>query len=406
MTDLLSLLRAPSANRVYAAQAGPLALAEARWVLGAHHGPSLAVRPEEVAGIEHLRISSRDPEERIGPQSTLPALAAQLSSAFAAFAPVDLEGEELLRPARLPDVHHHASALETTLRYPGKTNEQFTALLLNLAAALSDRRAGILDGSLAVLDPICGRGTTLSRALRLGLSPVGADIDSADVDAYRAFLLTWAKQGRLKHSSRASRLTVSRRQLGTRFELELAKDKAAQRAGRAQRLTLLGCDTTELGSVLPSGSVDAIVADLPYGVQHGARSEARWSRSPLDLLGAAAPVWRSLLRAGGGMALAVNRHTAPFASARAVLAEHGFTVLSRDGEFRHRVDQSIDRDVILAVRSDHPRMAALQELADSISSSPLEPAASRPGDPSPTTTAASAPSAPLAAAPDERTPDV
>jgi len=373
MSEVSLLLRAPSANRVYAQAAGALSRAEAHWVLGAHLGavPSLAER--DLVGMDALEVARPRHESPAadGPlrdDERFDALLAMLSGTYGV---VDMVGGEpepadperpLLRPRRLPDVLRHPSDLETTLRYTGKTNEQFTALLVNLAAALSTRRDGILDGTLDLLDPLCGRGTTLNRALRLGLSPVGAEIDRKDVEAYRAFLGTWLRTHRYKHTLETTRLTLRGEQLGSRTEAELAPDKQILRAGGGQRLSLLGCDTTRLGDVLPGRSIDALVADLPYGVQHGSRAGGTWQRSPLEVLRAAAPGWRSLLRDGAGLSLAVNRRTLDHAEASAVLAEAGLRVLSADGAFRHRVDQSIDRDILLAVPFDHPRAEELAAL--------------------------------------------
>jgi hypothetical protein len=360
MSEVSLLLRAPTANRVYAQAAGALSRAEAHWVLGAHLGAVPALRERRIGGMDALEVRRDAEEER------LDALLATLSGTLGV---LDVHQEDpaspespLLRPRTLPDVLHHPSDLETTLRYPGKTNEQFTALLVNLAAALSTRRAGILDGTLDLLDPLSGRGTTLHRALRLGLSPVGAEIDRKDVEAHRAFLGTWLRTHRYKHTLETTRLTLHGEQLGSRTVAELAPDKQTLRAGGGQRLTLLGCDTTRLAEVLPSRSVDALVGDLPYGVQHGGRAGGTWQRSPLEVLREAAPGWRSLLRDGAGVALAVNRRTLDHAEASAVLAEAGLRVLSRDGAFRHRVDQSIDRDILLAVPHDHPRAEELAAL--------------------------------------------
>jgi hypothetical protein len=365
MSEVSLLLRAPSANRVYAQAAGALSRAEAHWVLGAHLGAVPALRERRIGGMDALEVRRPAPTAA-AEDGRLDALLATLSGTLGV---LDVQQEDpaapenpLLRPRTLPDVLRHPSDLETTLRYRGKTNEQFTALLVNLAAALSARRDGLLDGTLDLLDPLCGRGTTLNRALRLGLSPVGAEIDRRDVEEYRAFLGTWLRTHRWKHTLETARLTVHGEQLGSRTEAELAPDKQTLRRGDGQRLTLLACDTARLGEVLPARSVDALVGDLPYGVQHGGRAGGTWQRSPLEVLRAAAPVWRSLLRDGAGLALAVNRRTLDHAEASAVLADAGLRVLSADGAFRHRVDQSIDRDVLLAVPDDHPRADELAAL--------------------------------------------
>ena len=364
MTQVSLVLRAPSANRVYAQAAGALARAEAHWVLGAHLGAAPRVRERTVGGMGALEVQPDDD----APTDTLGRLLGSLSSALGVLDVVEqsapaASAAPLLCPRELPAVLHHPADLETILRYPGKTNEQFTALLINLAAALSTRRAGLLDGTLSLLDPLCGRGTTLNRALRLGLSPVGAEIDGKDVEAYREFLGTWLKDHRYKHTLEATRLTVRGQQLGTRIEVDLAPDKQTRSDGGGQHVTVLGCDTVRLGELLPAASVDALVADLPYGVQHGSRAGGRWQRSPRDVLAAAAPGWRRLLRDGAGLALAVNRRTLGHEEASAVLADSGLRVLSRDGAFRHRVDRSIDRDVLLAVPTSHPRVEQLTALA-------------------------------------------
>lgn len=383
MNEVSLVLRAPSANRVYAAAAGPLASAEAHWVLGAHLGTPPRLRERTVGGMDALEIqldhtgaaSPAEAEvlvpEASEPGSTTETVGRLLGSLSATLGVLDVVrdgvaegGSPLLRPRDLPTTLHHPSDLETVLRYPGKTNEQFTALLVNLAAALSTRRAGLFDGSLALLDPMCGRGTTLNRALRLGLSPIGGEIDRKDVEVYSAFLGTWLRTHRYKHTLETSRLTVRGEQLGSRIDAELAPDKQTLRAGRGQRLTLLGCDTARLGELLPAASVDALVTDLPYGVQHGSRAGGSWQRSPLEVLQAAAPGWRKLLRQGAGLALAINRHTLSHDQASAVLADAGLRVLSADGAFRHRVDQSIDRDILLAVPTDHPHAEELAALAN------------------------------------------
>ena len=353
MTSTVTVLRAPSANRVYASRSGALAVAEARWVLGAHLGRSIDVHEHTVGGMDALRIEGADLGE--GPALQLLGSLSSTLGVLESVPEVPGQAGPLLRPVELPVPLRHPDDLETVLRYPGKTNEQFTALLVNLACALSTRRSSLADGSLTLLDPLCGRGTTVNRALRLGLSPLGAEIDRKDVEAYRAFLSTWLRTHRYKHTVTEGRLTLRGRQLGTRIDAELAPDKQAQREGRGQRLTVFGCDTRELPHLLPARSVDAIVGDLPYGSQHGGRSSAGWQRSPLDFLTEAAPGWRSLLRDGGGMALAINRRTLSHAEARAALDGAGLRVISADGAFRHRVDQSIDRDVLLAVPHDHPQ---------------------------------------------------
>jgi tRNA G10 N-methylase Trm11 len=194
-----------------------------------------------------------------------------------------------------------------------------------------------------VLDPLCGRGTTLNAAVLCGFDAAGIDQDRKDVDAYLQFFTTWLKDKRAKHTSRRT---------GVRTAITLAADKDAQREGRVQEVVIACDDTTRAVEHLGKSSVDAVVADLPYGVQHGSSGSSGLRRSPADLLTAALPVWRSVLRPGGAIGLSWNTRVLPRVRLVEAVGDAGFTVV--EGEpfagFAHRVDQSIERDILLARR--------------------------------------------------------
>ena len=115
------------------------------------------------------------------------------------------------------------------------------------------------------------------------------------------------------------------------------------------------------GFPLRPGSFDAVVTDLPYGVQHGGRGESSASgRSgstgpdhahPQVLLERALPAWHRWLRPGGGLAVAWNTKLTKRAEMVAALHRTGFEPISTDPHrLAHTVDASIDRDVIVAHR--------------------------------------------------------
>ncbi|MGQ4553419.1 TRM11 family SAM-dependent methyltransferase [Dermabacteraceae bacterium CCM 9519] len=343
------LLRAPSSNRVYTAEAAAIGAREADLLGEAFTSRPLDAEPATVAGVEYLALTAPGESEA---DNRLRTALAYHSSAYALFAE---ESDGRLLPLALERRVNHPSDLISQLKYIGKTNEQFTQMMVNAAACASDNPSALLDGSLRLLDPVCGRGTTLNVALSLGLSPVGVDIDAKDAEAYRAFLTTWLRNHRYKHTAQAGRLSSNGKVHGQTFQAEFAQDKAAQKAGLSQHLTLHTCDTTLVGTLLPAGKTDVVVADLPYGVQHGARTD-KLSRSPLELLRRALPGWRRALRKGGAMALAVNLKTTPHDELYAVCAEAGLKPRwpDRVGEMRHRVDNAIERDVALLVRDDYP----------------------------------------------------
>ncbi|MFC0006182.1 TRM11 family SAM-dependent methyltransferase [Micromonospora siamensis] len=342
-----ALLLAPSANRVYADAAGRLARAELEIFAGSGVLDSAPVAPatERIAGVDYLTFAATAD----GLSTRDLAHLANLSAAYALFERV---GDDLLRPVPLHPLARYDSDLITIPKYAGKTNEQFTRLLLNATVLASASAPGMLDRQLVVLDPLCGRGTTLNQALMYGYDGIGVEHDGKDVDAYAAFLRTWLRRKRLKHTAELVPVRKDRKLVARRFEAVLAPSRDEHRAGATQRVTVLHTDTTRAREVLRPGCADVIVTDAPYGVAHGARTAERGlSRSPLDLLTAAVPVWRALLRPGGALGLSWNTQVTPRAAAEAVLVDAGLRVMDGPGyrDLAHRVDQAIERDVLVAV---------------------------------------------------------
>jgi SAM-dependent methyltransferase len=327
-----ALLLAPSANRVYADAALRLTQAE----LAIFGGSVLSDRPADVAelrlgGVRYLGFTAELTGADLG-------YLANLSSIYALFERV---GDDLLRPLELHPLDRYDDDLLTIPKYAGKTNEQFTKLLLNAAVLASDSGPAMLDGRLTVLDPLCGRGTTLNQALMYGYDGIGIELDGKDLDSYAAFLRTWLKRKRLKHHTELNPVRRDRRLVARRFEATI---------GGSQRLTVFHADTTEAREFLRAGCADVLVADAPYGVAHGAPGSAGRSRGLRDLLHAAVPVWAQLLRPGGALALAWNTYNADRAEVAAILAGSGLSVFDGPGypDLEHRVDQAIIRDVLVA----------------------------------------------------------
>jgi tRNA G10 N-methylase Trm11 len=124
-----------------------------------------------------------------------------------------------------------------------------------------------------------------------------------------------------------------------------------------QRVDVVHADTTSARDFFKPNSFHAIVADAPYGVQHGSRTVAAGlRRAPLGLLEEALPAWVPLLRPGGAVGISWNTHVAKRHDAAAVLSANGLTVLNGPpyDRFRHRVDQSISRDILVGVKERAP----------------------------------------------------
>jgi hypothetical protein len=329
-----ALLIAPSSNRVYADSAPRMATAEltvfARSVLDAKVTDVAAIR---LGGVSYLGFRT---DEALADRDV--AYLSNLSSAYALFEHLD---GDLLRPVALTPLAHFDDDLLTIPKYAGKTNEQFTKLLLNLSLLASHRASVMLDRRLTVLDPLAGRGTTLDQALMYGYDAIGIDTDAKDFDAYAAFIRTYLRRKRIKHQADVTPVRRDKRTLGRRLSVTIA--------GR-QSVTAFQADSTEAREFLKGGVADVIVTDLPYGVSHGSRTERGLSRSPVHLLEVAVPVWAQLINPGGAIGMSWNTHVADRETAAAILEDSGLRVQRGPGydDLAHWVDQSINRDVLVA----------------------------------------------------------
>ncbi|MFI5912843.1 TRM11 family SAM-dependent methyltransferase [Dactylosporangium sp. NPDC051541] len=339
---LYALLILPSANRVYADASVELTRAELvafdRGLLG---GRLREIATRVIGGVPYVTFEADEVSARDA------AVLGNLSSVYALFEVVG----ELLRPAEVTRLDRFDDDLITIQKYQGKTNEQFTKLLLNVTLLASAFAGEMLERRFRVLDPLCGRGTTLNQALMYGFDAAGVDRDQKDFEAYAAFIQTWLKRKRVKHKAEFGPVRRERQVVAKRLRIELAADRDDYKSGATQSLDVVNVDTLRSREFFKDAMFDLIVTDAPYGVQHGSRTAGKGLvRSPEDLLAEAAPVWARLLRPGGAMGIAWNTFVAKRDVAAGLLAEAGLEVVDEEPyqSFRHRVDQAILRDVLVA----------------------------------------------------------
>lgn len=338
-----ALLILPSVNRVYADASVDLTQAELEVVnQSVLHGRLAELSATTIGGVPYIAFAA----DGLGPGDI--AFLANLSSIYALFQIED----GLLRPVELHRLDRFDHDLVTIQRYQGKTNEQFTRLLLNVTLLSSAFAGELAHRKFAVFDPLCGRGTTLNQALMLGFDAAGVDLDENDFQAYSTFIKIWLKRKRLKHHAdydgpvRRNGKTVARR-----LQLSLAATKEDYKAGATQRLDVVNADTTRALEFFRPGTFDLVVTDAPYGVRHGSRTAASGlTRHPLDLLAEAVPVWARLLRSGGALGIAWNTLMARREEAAAIVAGAGLDTMNSGPYlgFQHRVDQSVLRDILVA----------------------------------------------------------
>lgn len=339
-----ALLILPSANKVYANAASGLACAELEvFNEKALNGRLREISTVTVGGVPCISFSADELTERD---------MLVLSNASTAYALFRRDGV-LLEPIDLRRLDMLDDDLITIQRYRGKTNEQFTKVLLNVTLMSTEFAPELTTRKFRILDPVAGRGTTLNQVLMYGFDAAGIEIDRKDFDAYSNFMKTWLQNKRLKHRTETGTLRMHKQSLGRRFHVEFGVSKDLFKEGKTLSLTLINADTVLANEFFKPRSFDALVGDMPYGVQHGSRtSDKGLSRRPVDLLRTALPVWSGLLRTGGAIGISWNVHGGRREDAIGLFEEAGLDVCNHGAyrAFAHRVDQAIKRDILVAVK--------------------------------------------------------
>ena len=310
----------PHANARYQVETEKLARAELEVTL-ARLGMEYTWEEGDVAGLPALAFAARPLTE---------AERAVLSRHSLLYALFERREDGALTPLLGREAPHVGGDLPGILKYKGKTNENFTQLLINLAWL-----AGNMPEKAHLLDPMCGRGTALFVALNRGWDATGADIDRAALREAEQFFKRYLEYHRFKHTTKRGSLTLRGKKSApyTAFTLP------------AGTLRLAEAEATRAREAFGAGKFDLLCADLPYGVQHGANM-------PLEtLLRLALPAWVETLKRGAAMALSFNAQTLPTRKVRALLAGASLRVLEGGpyDHFEHWVEQAVTRDIAVAV---------------------------------------------------------
>ena len=234
--------------------------------------------------------------------------------------------------------------LPALLKYKGKTNEVFTDALITMALSQSSF-ASIHDGQLTVLDPLCGKGTTLYLALRRGYHGIGIELSRSDVREASEYLTRYLEFHRIKHKKQDFSLTAGGRAAGKETRWILSDSAEHYRDGDTRTLRMIQGDTRDCGKMLRSASAHLLVTDLPYGVQKGTSGR---DAGILQTVEQALPGWTNVLMEGGGLAISFNTHVTRRQALEQLLVRHGYRIATPPESCEHWVEQAITRDVVLA----------------------------------------------------------
>lgn len=343
------ILMYPSYNRVYFQSSKDLAVAELQVANTRLSAPCMDIAQQEIAGVSYITFQTDS-----GLSEADIRVLSRLSFVYALFELKCNEGTDhdegtlpVLYPVVLNPMFCFEEDLVTILKYSGKTNEGFTRLLVNIGWLTSD---SFHQDKIHLLDPLCGRGTSLFQGMIYGFDVSGIELDRTDIQQATTFLTRYLKTKRYKHKVSQSKISEGGKKLCEITQYETAGTKEAYKSGDTIKAVFYRGDTLYTDKFIKKNSVDIIVGDLPYGVQHGSNTQTgSFTRNPEGLLKEALPHWFKVLKPGGSLVLSWNTFVMKKELISGLMEASGYTVLSGppyDG-FVHRVDQAILRDIIV-----------------------------------------------------------
>lgn len=328
------ILPHPGVSAVFFDASEPLTLAEMTLCLRKLDTPCSEPSVQTLAGTRWYAFDAEAPL----PENDLHRLG-RLGSLYALF---QSQGD-LLRPVEPPRDMPFGDDLSAILKYTGKTNAQFTRLLLHIAELSLPGRP---TGRIRLLDPVAGKGTTLYEALMRGWDATGVEIVQKAAHEASVYFQKYLETKKWKHKAHNEKYFGAQ---GWRFTF--AQDKETLRDNPGEWRMVAG-DSKHADRYFGKGAFDIIAGDLPYGVSHGSLVGDNLSRSPRQLLLNCLPAWRLALKKDGVLALSWNNLVFSASDMQALLESHGFVCLREPpyDALAHRVDASILRDVVVAVR--------------------------------------------------------
>ncbi|GAM77560.1 hypothetical protein JCM19241_4683 [Vibrio ishigakensis] len=184
---------------------------------------------------------------------------------------------------------------------------------------------------------------------------MGVEINAKWVQETQTFIVKYMKNGRFKHKvTKEKRTGAGGKKVADGFALQAAHSKEAFANDQAQSMKLYAADTRIINQIVKKNSCDVMVSDLPYGVQHGSKNakDTKMARSPLELLEEALPAWKQVLKPKGAIVLSFNEFTLKWKQLAELFESQGFKVMDEEPYigYLHRVDQSINRNIFIAVK--------------------------------------------------------
>lgn len=330
------LLLWPHANVRYRSEAQKLARAELTVLLG-HAAGQVCVRETECLGMPALELQSDSPLDE--------ALEQAIRSHSLLYGLFEQTADGALMPVVGREIPFLGEDLPGILKYKGKTNELFTQLLVNVALYSSDFRN--LSEPVRLLDPMCGRGTTLFVGANRRWQCTGADVDRTGLKEAEQFFKRYLEYHRLKHQVERMSLTVKGGKPAPAVQFVFSDTTEHYKQKITGSLRLVDVPAGNTREAFGAKAFHLIVCDLPYGVQHASKGG-----SLEHLLADVLPGWREALLPGGAVAVSFNAQTLRRTNLWSLMADAGMQPLEGGAydQFSHWVEQAVTRDIAVCRR--------------------------------------------------------
>lgn len=252
---------------------------------------------------------------------------AKLSFVYGIF---EYQGEQLIPLSTEADFNLHEDFVFGA-KFKGKTNELLTQLLINVGLKSIDYTK-ITDVKL--LDPMCGRATTLLWGMRYGMKSKGIEQDAKALADIRLNVKKWSKIHRQKHQFKDG-FVGGKSTKGN-------KGKFIEFSAADTSMRVITGDSSNACSLLKDERFHLIISDLPYGIQHFTTDN---TRNPIAVLKSCAKDWYKSLKPEGVMVLAFNRNIPKRKDLMTVFTEQGLEALAFTAP--HQMSESIVRDIVI-----------------------------------------------------------
>lgn len=338
---MYAILCHPGHNRVYFEESRKLVLNEFALAAAKMSSVIANTRLQSIAGIQYLLFEAG--KDLIAADLKL---LSQLSFIFALYK----YEEPVFIPIELPAFGFINQNISKILKYTGKTNEIFTRLLINVAVFSTDFKA---SEPIKLLDPIAGKCTTLFEGLVCDYDVYGIEIGEKVVTEAYNFLRKYLETEKYKHTVKLEKMSGRNKSFTAhRYDFNISKSKDAAKNKEFREFEIIAGNSVYADQFYSKNTFNIIVGDLPYGVQHGSvtnEKQSQFTRNPKDLLNSCLPAWKAVLAKNGVIVLSWNTFVLSRKEMLGILQHHGFHIFTGDAyQFEHRVDQSINRDIIAA----------------------------------------------------------